>query len=286
VDEARAQSAGLGDPGQARPGGLGTGLRERVRRTYPLAGEMAILVVAVLVWQFLRIPLETSEDRAIAAARRWLDLERALGIQVEEGFTSWLAARPDLREAALFFYSRMDATIAFAALAVLRLLDPRRFPTVRTAFVLAHLPALLVIAAYPMAPPKWLPELPHGSPPPADLGADLINSTAATVSLHVGVPVLLAAAAIWMRPRSPLAWASALYPVVVLWLVLATGNHFVLDALVGGACIAIGWAGARVIHGRVPRSRPEVGPGAMAAAAAACALIVPAVNAVLLRLAA
>jgi hypothetical protein len=168
---------------------------------------------------------------------------------------------------------------------VLRLLDPRRFPTVRTAFVLAHVPALLVIAAYPMAPPKWLPELPHGSPPPADLGADLINSTAAVVSLHVGVPVLLASAAIWMRPRCPLAWASLLYPVLVLWLVLATGNHFVLDAVVGAACMAIGWAGARLIHGAVPRSRSEAGPRAIVAAAVLCALIVPAANAVLLRLA-
>lgn len=61
-------------------------------------------------------------------------------------------------------------------------------------------------------------------------------------SLHVGIPALVAAAAIWMRPRSPLAWASVAYPLVVLAVVVGTANHFVLDAVVGVAWGAIAFA--------------------------------------------
>jgi hypothetical protein len=246
---------------------------------------MAFLVGVVLVWQLLRIPFEAPADRAIANARRWLALEQDLGIDVERGPAGWLAARPDLREAVLFVYSRLDAALAFAALAILRLLDPRRFPTVRTAFVLVHVPALAVLALYPMAPPKWLPGWPGGTAPPDDLSADLINQTAAAVSLHVGVPLLLSVAAIWMRPSSWLARATLLYPAAMIWIVVATANHFVLDAVVGGACVAFAWVVARGLHGPVPRSPSEGGRRAIALAALACAVLLPAANAVLLRIA-
>jgi hypothetical protein len=81
------------------------------------------------------------------------------------------------------------------------MLDPLRYPTVRTAFVLTHLPALAVVAGFPAVPPGWVTGFPHGSPPTFDIAADLRNSTAAAVSLHVGIPALVAAAAIWIRVR-------------------------------------------------------------------------------------
>jgi hypothetical protein len=274
-------TGGAGTAGPAPAPALG-----RFRRPYPLVGEMAFLVGVVLVWQLLRIPFEVPADRAIANARRWLALEQDLGIAVERRVAGALAARPDLRDVALVVYQRLDAALVFAVLATLRLLDPRRYPTVRTAFVLVHVPALMVLALHPMAPPKWLPGWPGGTTPPVDLSADLLNQTAAAVSLHVGIPVLLAVAAIWMRPSSRLAWATVLYPAAMLWIVVATANHFVLDAVVGGACVALAWAVARAAHGAVPPSPPEAGARTIALAGLACAVLLPAANAVLLRLAA
>jgi len=256
-----------------------------VRRTYALPVEMAILAVAVLLWQLARIPLESTLDDAVAATRDWIDVERALGIFVEPDIVRWVYARPDLLDTANWFYSHMDETLAFGAFAALRLLDPLRYPTVRTAFVLAHVPALAVVAGVPTAPPRWVTGFPHGSPPTFDIGADLRNSTAAAVSLHVGIPALVAAAAIWMRPRSPLAWATLAYPCLVLAVVVGTANHFFLDAAVGIACVAIGVAGALLIHGRVPRGRPEAGPAVIALAGVAWGAIAFAVNVVVISFA-
>jgi hypothetical protein len=253
-----------------------------VRRTYPLAIEMAILTDAVIIWQFARIPFEVSAVRAIDAARDWISLEQALRIDIEPAVIGWAHVHPDLLAAATWFYHNMDETIAFAVLAALRLIDPLRFPTVRTAFVLAHVPALAVVAGYAMAPPVWVPEMPFSVIPAAGFEGGLRNSTAAAVSLHVGVPVLLAVAAIWMRPRSPFAWLVALYPAVVFAVVLATGKHFVLDAVVGIACVAIGGAAARLIHGRVPRGQPEAGPTRIALTGLAFASFAYLANAVVL----
>jgi len=42
-------------------------------------------------------------------------------------------------------------------LAIARLMAPSRYPVVRTTFILAHLPALLVIGLYPPLPWRWRP---------------------------------------------------------------------------------------------------------------------------------
>ncbi len=80
----------------------------------------------------------------------------------------------------------------------------------------------------------------------------LRNETAAAVSLHFGGPVMIAAAALWLRPRAVLAWLTVLYPPLVFVVILGTGNHYVLDALVGAACVAVGFVAARAVHGPPP----------------------------------
>ena len=97
--------------------------------------------------------------------------------------------------------------------------------------------------------------IPGGEPPLHT--AVLRNETAAAVSLHVGIPVLMAGFALWVWPRSPLAWLLLLYPATVFLVVLGTGNHYVLDALVGIACVAFGAGVARAVHGVAPRGSPS-----------------------------
>ncbi len=242
---------------------------------------MLILAAVVAVWQFARVPFESSVAAAIANSDRLIDAERALRVFVEPDAIRAFAAHPALLDTANWFYSHMDETLVFGAYAALRLIEPVRFAAMRTAFAIAHLPAIVVVAAFPAAPPRWVPRMPFGAPPSFDIGGDLRNSTAAAVSLHVGIPILVAASAIWARPRAPLAWATALYPALVATVVVGTGNHFLADIAVGGACAAVGIGGARLVHGRVPRGRRTAGPLAVAGAAALAAGIAYAINAAL-----
>ena len=214
---------------------------------------MAFLAVVIGVWQLLRIPFEGSTRVALAHARDWMALERALHIDVEPSFLRFVHGREWLLDSANWFYANLNEAAVIAFMATARMLDSVRYSKLRTAFVLMHVPALAVLALYPLAPPHWVAGVPFADGPPVHPSA-LRNETAAAVSLHFGGPVLIAAGALWLRPHAPLAWLTLLYPPLVFLVILGTGNHYVLDTLVGTACVAAGFAAAQVIHGPLPRA--------------------------------
>ncbi|MFN8122481.1 MAG: phosphatase PAP2 family protein [Thermoleophilia bacterium] len=252
-----------------------------VRRTHSLPAEIAVILVTMLAWQVLRLPFEVSAERAVAATRALVDLERHLGAYREPGIVTFVQSHHDLARVVRWWYGHMDEGPVLGILVAMWFIDPARYPVVRTAFVLAHLPALALLALYPSAPPRWLAGYPYGAGPPPGWEGGLRNSTAAVVSLHVGIPLLLAVAAVWMRPRAPLAWALWAFPAVVLFVITGTGNHLFADAVLGAACAMAGWWAALRLHGPVPRGAPRAGPGPTGLAAAGSAGAVMAVAALM-----
>ena len=212
---------------------------------------MVLLALTFLVWQVLRIPFEGSTTESLAHARDWLAAERDLGLDVEATLIREVHEHEVLDRVADLAYSNLHVPVAVGFLAAARVRFPRRYPKLRTIFMLAHVPALVVFAAYPLAPPHWLASMPFSTGPESHEG-DLRNATAAAVSLHFGYTVLIAGAALWLWPRAPLAWASLLYPPLIFVVIVGTGNHYTLDALVGAACVGFAAASARAIHGKSP----------------------------------
>ena len=184
---------------------------------------MLFLAAVIAVWQLLRIPFEGSTRLSLAHARDWIDLERALHIDVEPSFLRFVHGRDWLLHAAQAFYRNLNEPVMLGFMAIARLLDPVRYPKLRTAYVLLHVPALAVLALYPLAPPHWVAGIPYADGPPLHPSA-LRNETAAAVSLHFGAPLLLAGGALWLRPRAPLAWLTLLYPPAVFLVILGTGR--------------------------------------------------------------
>ncbi len=180
-----------------------------------------------------------------------MSLERSLHIDVEPTLLRFVHSRDWLLHGAQSFYRNLNEPVMIAFLAVARLLDPVRYPKLRTAYALLHVPALAVLALYPLAPPHWVHGVPYADGPPLHPSA-LRNETAAAVSLHFGGPVLLVGGLLWLRPRALLAWLTALYPVAVFVVIVGTGNHYVLDTVVGTACVGVGVAAAHAIHGPLP----------------------------------
>ena len=250
---------------------------QALRRVYPLPLEMAFLGLVIAVWQVARIPFEGSTAVSLAHAREWIDAERALHIDVEPAFLRFVHHREWLLRPAEWLYRSLNEPVMLTFLAVARPLDPVRYPKLRTAFVLMHVPALAILALYPLAPPHWVAGMPFADGPPLH-AAPLRNETAAAVSLHFGAPVLIAAGALWLRPRAPLAWLTLLYPPVVFLVILGTGNHFVLDTLIGTACVAVALVAAHAIHGPLPRGVADAGPQRIALAATGFGLIAFLVN--------
>jgi hypothetical protein len=223
---------------------------DAVRRTHSLLVEMSVLALAFFVWQVLRIPLEGSRDESLAHARDWLAAERSLHVDVEPSVSRLVRDHEALRELADLAYGNLHVPVVVGLLALVCVRAPSRYPKLRTTFVLAHVPALLVIAAFPLAPPRWLGSMATSTGPTADLR----NETAAAVSMHFGYALLVACTAIWLWPRTRVAWAALLYPALLFTVILGTGHHYVLDTFVGAGCIAVGAAGAHLTHGT---SRPD-----------------------------
>jgi hypothetical protein len=248
-----------------------------LQRAYPLPLEMVILAAVIAIWQVLRIPFEGSTRVSLAHARDWLALERALHIDFEPSILRFVHSRDWLLDGARIFYRNANETAVIGFMAMARLLDPVRYPKLRTGYALLHVPALAVLAVYPLAPPHWVASMPFADGPPAQSSA-LFNKTAAAVSLHFGAPVMIAAAALWLRPRAVLAWLTLLYPPLVFVVIVGTGNHYVLDAVVGTACVAAGFAAAHAIHGPLPRSAASADRARVALAGTGFGLVAFLVN--------
>jgi hypothetical protein len=137
---------------------------------------------------------------------------------------------------------------------------PAAFPLIRTVTVLATGLALIGSVAFPAAPPR-LSELGFqdavsdgaGVNLSSDLLGALYNPVAAVPSLHFGYAVIVGAGLALLAARRWVRWIGLAYPLVMLYVIVATGNHFFLDAVAGGAVVAVAWWGAHRLA--TPRGR-------------------------------
>jgi hypothetical protein len=243
-----------------------------VSRCFGVHSEVGILVAVLLAWQAARIPLEGSVESSLAHASTWQELEGSLGLVGLENTVIRAVYRPDVVDVARWAYSNLHLFAIVAFMVVVRTCAPDRYPPLRSSFVLLHLPALVVIGLWPLASPSWLPHPPewHGDAPTeaeltGSLEATLRNSTAAAVSEHFGYPIFMVAAALWIAPRSPLAWLLVLYPPLVLCIIVGTGRHWVLDGVVGALTVVVGFIAAWWLHrNRAPPGVPVTEPLARA----------------------
>jgi PAP2 superfamily len=224
-----------------------------MRGTYSVEAELAVVALVLVAWQALRIPLEGSVAVSLDHAGSVLRLEDALGLDVEASFIR-RASEAGVVPVLAWLYANIHIPVLFAFMAAARLLAPQRYPRLRTIFVLSFVPAIVVIGLYPLAPPRWLPSLGLGpTPTQADLastGALFHNETAAAASQHFGFAVFVAAAAVWLFPRSLLASATIAYPVLVFLVIVGTGHHYVFDCVVGTLTFLCAAVCARQLHGR------------------------------------
>ena len=215
---------------------------------------MGIVALVLLTWQAARIPLEGTVETSVAHARSVRRLEGSLGLDVENPFIRFGSTAPfdGILE---WLYTGIHTPALFGFLAAACVYAPERYVRLRTIFVVSFLPALLAIGLYPLAPPHWISELGFSrAPQQGELAGSIEtlihNSTAAIASQHFGFAVFIAAASLWLAPRSPIAWATLAYPALVFVVIVGTGNHYVLDCIVGTLTFVFAAAVAALLHGR------------------------------------
>lgn len=220
---------------------------------------MGIVALALLAWQAARIPLEGTVETSLAHARSVRELEAFVGLDVEGPFIRF-GATPPYDGILQWMYTGIHVPALFGFMAAAWVFAPERYTRLRTIYVVSFLPAMLAIGLYPLAPPHWISELGFGpAPEQAELAGSfqtlLHNSTAAVASQHFGFAIFIAAASLWLAPRSPIAWVVPAYPALVFVVIVGTGNHYVLDCVVGTLTFVCGALVAALLQGnREPRA--------------------------------
>jgi PAP2 superfamily len=143
------------------------------------------------------------------------------------------------------------------------------FPVVRNTLVTATGVALAIYILYPVAPPRlaglgFVDTVTHNAKVnlSSDLLGGLYNPFAAVPSLHFGYALLVGVTVALLakgRVARALGWS---YPVVMLLVIVATGNHFFFDAAGGALAIGIGYAAASRLDSparRAERWQPDRG---------------------------
>ena len=187
-------------------------------------------------------------------------LERSLGIFWERGIQTASASVPGLAGVLGVLYISLHflATAAFVMWVHRR--RPDAFATVRTTLVVSTGLALVGYLTFPAAPPR-LSGLGFTDTVTKSAGVNLssnllgalYNPLAAVPSLHFGYALIVGAGLAMLATRPWVRIVGALYPVAMLYIIVATGNHFFVDAALGGAVIIAGWLVARTLV-REPRA--------------------------------
>lgn len=240
--------------------------------------ELALVLPAYWTYTLVRNLVPDQEDAAIDNADQLYGWERALGIDIELGVNQTIDRINWLIVGMNYYYAVAHFAVTIAVLVWLFRQHPQRYRTARVIFITTNAVALLGFYLYPLAPPRLLPGhgyvdtvITHGtwgSWASGDLAA-ASNQYAAMPSMHVGWSVYCAIIVVLFAQRRWVRVAGLAHPAATLVVIVATGNHFVLDAVGGlmalGTGVAVSWV---VISGwRHYRSRAGDRIGAVVPAA-------------------
>jgi hypothetical protein len=215
-------------------------------------------------------------DSTVAAfrhAKQVIRVERALGLfqehRIQDAFIDhrWFIQFWDV------FYGSAHFIVTIIAIVLMFRRAPERYPVWRNTLAVTVFLALLGFATYPLMPPRLLAA--HG----LDYGfvdtlqkigglwsfdsgamAKISNQYAAMPSLHFAWSTWCACVLVPMiRPL----WGKALmamYPVITVFCIVVTANHYWLDAVGGGIVLTIGYlVGGRLltnfVHTRIAARR-------------------------------
>jgi membrane-associated phospholipid phosphatase len=214
--------------------------------------QLALLAGAYWAWRHARGAVDGSMGLSFSHARDLVSAERSIGLLIEPSVQHWAVDTGWPAEVARWGYANLHFKGSCLMLGIVYFGYRGSFGFVRNAIFAAMAISVIGYALFPTAPPRFLPEL-GLDPSSAVTGNDpllsrpgdpLFNPFAAVPSMHVGLSVILAwSLAMLVRPR-PLKAALFAYPLLMTYVVVASGNHFWLDAVLGllTAALAVGAA--------------------------------------------
>jgi hypothetical protein len=203
-----------------------------------------------------------SASAAFSNARDLIHVEQALNIFVEPSLQAFASGQDWLLDGASWMYINAQTSITLGALTWLYLFRNDSFYFVRNMFLVAFGVALIGYTVFPTAPPRFFPEWGFfdavsdftGVPQDSVTINELFNPYAAVPSMHVGFALMISVPLARLVRWRALKIFWALYPLVVVFVIVVTANHFIADAVLGALAAGLGALAARALA----QTRPQV----------------------------
>ncbi len=206
-----------------------------------LLGELVVVACLLKLYDFVRGHAEVRKGSAFTSSQRLFDLEKWLHIDAEPGVNHWFVAHHPISVIASYLYQFANIPITLSVLLWCWYWRPAAYRQFRNALVLINVVGLTIFLLLPVAPPRLLAST-HvidadvlagfGS---HDVGPVSADAYGAFPSLHIAWAVWTAVVAFSLVRYRPLGRAWLGYPFITLIVIVATGNHYVLDAVAGAA---------------------------------------------------
>ena len=258
---------------RAKPSTCGL-FRPKRRSWAAVPRELLVVVLGVVIYFGVRGRTEGNVDRAVQNARWVVDVERALGVNVEAHVQAWGRGSDAFVAVVNWIYIWGHWPVIAVTLLWLVVRHPAAYVVTRNAMLLSGAFGMVVFALFPLAPPRLM-----------DLGLldtvteysssyrvlqppGFVNQYAAMPSLHMGWDLLIGMAIVGSAGSLLLRMLGGLLPVLMGWAVIATANHYVVDLVAGVllvlVCHAVAskWAdhhGGRLGHRSDPVSDSQGG---------------------------
>jgi PAP2 superfamily len=208
-----------------------------------------IMLAMYAVYDVSRAVVVGREAAAMANGLFFLNLEKAMGIYVEPWVQSHISASPAAMSFMVWAYGALHLPLIMGILVWVFTQRRSQWKLIRNWFLGLNFMALLLYFLLPTAPPRMIftagivdMSYMHGKRPAIYENGLLSNPFAAMPSLHFAYALFIALVVFMLVRQGWLRWGGFLYPALMLVVIVATGNHFIVDAFGSALVVAAAWA--------------------------------------------
>ena len=223
--------------------------------------QIGILIGVDIVYELGRGIADSNKTDAMAHGAQVIDFEQATHTFFEPSLQAFFLPAHWLIDVANQLYLNAQFSIALGFLVWLYVFRNESYYFVRNMFVVSMCLALIGYIGYPTAPPRMFPE--HGF---VDTITDFssvnhdsalvkvfINPYAAIPSMHCCFALMIGVTGVRVSRHRATKVFWALWPLLVVWVVIVTANHYWIDAALGALVAAL----AALFAASLARARPE-----------------------------
>jgi membrane-associated phospholipid phosphatase len=232
------------------------------RGWFDVLRQLLLFFLAYMLYQLVRAVVGGGGYKPFGDATKIINLERTLHVFIEPSVQAWTASTHWLMDLADWTYLNAHYFVTIGALVFIYLRRNDSFYFVRNMFMIAMAIALVGYALYPTAPPRLLPEWGFtdsiqqftGITVEKGPGSALLNFYAAVPSMHVCFALMIGVPMARLVRHWPVKLLWLLYPILISFVVVATGNHYLTDVFLGGVTAL---AAALLADRLLARARPD-----------------------------